>query len=174
MERCYKTFVSVGNAKQHFSRMLEAVRETIHLLPRPILIQCGHTPFISNDCDVIEFISMDLFVQHVSQAEILILHAGAGSVLHAIHANKYPILMPRRAEFNEHINDHQVGFAKKLQSADKVFMADNTDTLDCGIKKVKEIIHFNSVKNNKSLAFDIIKNRLELILDKENEKCHEN
>lgn len=122
MEPCYKTFVSVGNAKQHFTRLLNVVHEQWEHLPKPILIQRGHTPFESTTCDLIDFVNMDEFIKYVNHAEVLLLHAGAGSILHSLKSGKCPIVMPRLAQFNEHVNDHQLDFAQVLHQDGKAIM----------------------------------------------------
>lgn len=159
MAPCYKTFISLGNSKQHFSRLLEAVKAYATLLPKPILVQCGHTPTLQiAECDVIDFISMDTFTQMVANAEILILHAGAGSVLHAVKSGKRPIVMPRRAVFNEHINDHQLEFAKALNALGKVVMIEEAQEMVGALGEVrKEVVVGN---NQNSQLSDAIKNLL--------------
>jgi UDP-N-acetylglucosamine transferase subunit ALG13 len=57
------------------------------------------------------------------------MHAGAGSIMHAVEAGKVPVVMPRRAAFGEHVNDHQVEFAQALAEAGKVVMANTPDDL---------------------------------------------
>lgn len=160
MEHCYKTFISVGNAKQHFSRLLTSIDALADILPHPILVQSGHTPFKSSVCDVVDFIAMDDFTQYVSQAEILILHAGAGSLLHAMKAQKYPIVVPRKAQFNEHVNDHQVAFANMLQTEGKAMMVEDTSKLReaiCAIKQRKQTTSHISLP---SRASEVINNLL--------------
>lgn len=166
MDRCYKTFVSIGNAKQDFSRLLNAIANQIHLFPQPILIQSGHTHFVSDKCDVVEFIDMDTFVECVKQAEILVLHAGAGSTLHSIRAGKIPILMPRRADFSEHVNDHQVAFAQMLDESGKAIIINDENDLITAINKIKNQSIQRQDTQSYSKVFNTIKTRLELILDK--------
>ena len=61
---------------------------------------------------------------HVAGSELLILHAGAGSVIHAVHAGKVPVVMPRRARDGEHVDDHQVEFARELARAGRIVVAE--------------------------------------------------
>lgn len=58
------------------------------------------------------------------------MHAGAGSVIHAIRAGKFPVIMPRRIAYAEHVNDHQVEFAQALAAVDKVIMLENPQDLE--------------------------------------------
>ncbi|MFD0482560.1 glycosyltransferase [Kineococcus sp. GCM10028916] len=44
----------------------------------------------------------------MESADVVVAHAGVGSALAAMRAGAFPILVPRRVEFGEHIDDHQV------------------------------------------------------------------
>jgi UDP-N-acetylglucosamine transferase subunit ALG13 len=72
---------------------------------------------------------MEEFGQFVAQAELLILHAGAGSVIHAIQAGKIPVVMPRFAKYGELVDDHQLEFARALAEMGKVVLAKEPDDL---------------------------------------------
>jgi len=117
------TFVSVGNATQPFSRLLEGVAAIAHKLPQPVFVQFGSTPFRSAECESAQWLAMPEFERRAAEAELLILHAGAGSVLHAVQAGKLPVVMPRRAGCGEHVDDHQLEFARALADAGKVVLA---------------------------------------------------
>lgn len=160
MELCYKTFVSLGNAKQSFKRLLEAVLNSIELLPSPILIQCGHTAFTTTKCTVIDFLSMEEFIKCVEQCEVIILHAGAGSVLHAIRCQKKPIVMPRLAKFNEMVNDHQLEFSRILHSQNKVVMINDNNELQ-DVLKSKQFLRGNIPFSQNTVMI----NKIQKILD---------
>ena len=130
------TFVSVGNAKQPFRRLLDAVAHLVPHLPQPVIVQHGHTPFASAACRVTAFMGMEEFARHIETAELLILHAGAGSVIHAIEAGKRPIVMPRRADLGEHVNNHQIEFSRVLAEAGKVVVAETPERLGEAIAAV--------------------------------------
>ena len=49
------------------------------------------------------------------EADLVIAHAGTGVALEALGAGKLPVLIPRRAEFSEHIDDHQEQIADMLK-----------------------------------------------------------
>lgn len=123
------TFVTLGNANQPFSRLLDAVVACADQLPKPIIVQHGHTLFDDPDCEAYPFLDMEQFVEHLQAAEVVIIHAGAGSVLHAIREGKLPIVMPRRAQFGEHVDDHQLEFARELADAGRVIMIESDDEL---------------------------------------------
>lgn len=123
------TFVSIGNALQPFTRLLEGVRRIAAHLPQPVVIQHGHTDFQDGTCQPIPFVGMDEFTRYIRDADLLIMHAGAGSVIHAVAAGKIPVIMPRRAVLGEHVNDHQAEFARALAETGKAVVADSPEDL---------------------------------------------
>lgn len=133
------TFVSVGNATQSFSRLLDEVVRLEATLPQPVIVQHGQTPFKSDACQIIQFLAMSEFERIVAEAELLILHAGAGSVIHAVHAGKVPVVMPRRSAYGEHVDDHQIEFAEALAAASRVVLADDAPDLAKAVQRAIDI-----------------------------------
>ena len=118
------TFVSVGNATQPFSRLLDAVAAIAGDLPQPVFVQSGHTPFRADGCENVPFLDMNEFQSLVGRSKLLIMHAGAGSVITAVRAGKVPAVMPRSVRYGEHVDDHQVEFARELRRAGRIVVAD--------------------------------------------------
>jgi UDP-N-acetylglucosamine transferase subunit ALG13 len=133
------TFVSLGNATQPFPRLLAAVAAAEALLPRPLLVQHGATPaeamagLQGTTCHA--FLPMAAFERLVMEARLLILHAGAGSVIHAVRAGKRPVVMPRRQQPGEHVDDHQLEFARALAASGHVLLAESAEDLPQAIEK---------------------------------------
>ncbi len=124
------TFVSVGNARQPFPRLLDALRPLATMLPRPIVVQHGHTPFAASGFEAIAFMGMEEFETRLAAAQLVIIHAGAGSLMHALAARKVPVVMPRQARHGEHVNDHQVELAQALADTDRIALANEAEDLD--------------------------------------------
>ena len=78
---------------------------------------------------------MDEFAHRMAEADLLILHAGAGSVIHAVRAGKVPVVVPRRAQFGEHVDDHQVEFARELARMGKLVVCEDTDHLASAVNE---------------------------------------
>jgi UDP-N-acetylglucosamine transferase subunit ALG13 len=120
------TFVTVGNATQPFARLLEAVERlaVAGALPGPVVVQSGHNPgFVSRVCVVRPFLNMDEFEARVASATLVIGHAGAGTIVHALAAGRTPVVMPRRAMYGELIDDHQADFVRRLANERRVIPA---------------------------------------------------
>lgn len=142
------TFVSLGNALQPFTRLLEGISRLATRFPQPVIVQHGHTPFRDGACQLVLFLGMQEFIEHVRKADLLIMHAGAGSIMHAVEAGKVPVVMPRRAAFGEHVNDHQVEFAQALAEAGKVVMANTPDDLARAAEEAMARQKLMQVKHN--------------------------
>jgi len=73
--------------------------------------------------------SMEDFEQEIERAALLILHAGAGAILHALSCGKTPVVMPRRLEYSEHVDNHQLDFARALARAGRVILTEEPSDL---------------------------------------------
>ena len=51
------------------------------------------------------------------------VEAGAGAILHALADGRTPVLMPRRARYDEHVDDHQAELALHLARLGRVVVA---------------------------------------------------
>ena len=141
------TFVSVGNATQPFNRLLEAVGKIAVDLPQPVFVQYGagslaNLPGFSGA----PYLDMDAFEQHMQEAKLLILHAGAGSVIHALRAGKIPVIVPRLARLGEHVDNHQQEFAEELAKTGKVMVAHDAATMTVAVARA--LAHQKSNNNS--------------------------
>ncbi|MDA8044197.1 MAG: glycosyltransferase [Actinomycetota bacterium] len=50
----------------------------------------------------------------MEQADVVVAHAGIGSAVGVLQAGRLPVLVPRRREFGEHIDDHQATIGRAL------------------------------------------------------------
>jgi UDP-N-acetylglucosamine transferase subunit ALG13 len=66
---------------------------------------------------------MDEFLRLVEQADLVIAHAGAGTLLNVLRAGKVPVVMPRRKRYGEHVDDHQMELVEALGSTGWVIPA---------------------------------------------------
>ena len=50
----------------------------------------------------------------MAEADVVVAHAGVGAALAAFEVGKCPLLVPRRASRDEHVDDHQIQIATEL------------------------------------------------------------
>lgn len=63
-------------------------------------------------------------------ADVIVAHAGMGSILMAAEAGKPIVIMPRRADLGEHRNDHQRDTAARMASLSNVHVAEDAEALE--------------------------------------------
>ncbi len=141
------TFVTVGNARQPFTRLLDAVSKHAASLPQPVVVQYGHTPFKDERCECVQFVGMEDFIHHIKTADLLIMHGGLGSAINALQAHKKPVVMPRRVEYGEHINNHQVEFVQLLAKDGKIVPIASEADLPGAVLKVRELRRLETASN---------------------------
>tara|TARA_X000000950_G_C13845726_1_gene632240 strand:- start:301 stop:792 length:492 start_codon:yes stop_codon:yes gene_type:complete len=116
-------FITIGNEYRNFQRMNDLVIFLANKLPQEeFIFQYGHSEIekqIPKNIKIHKFISRTEFKINLTNAKFVITHAGAGTLLQCFEKNIIPFVLPRRAELNEHLNNHQLDilnqfFEKKL------------------------------------------------------------
>jgi UDP-N-acetylglucosamine transferase subunit ALG13 len=129
------TFVSVGNATQPFQRLIDAVLRLVPCLPQPVAIQHGNTALKDARCIGQAFMGMEEFAESIARAELIIMHGGAGSIIHAIKAGKVPVVMPRLAEYGEIVDNHQLELAFALAQSGRIVLARDPSKLSEAVRE---------------------------------------
>jgi UDP-N-acetylglucosamine transferase subunit ALG13 len=134
-------FVTVGNARQGFSRLVSAVDALCGsgaFGEEPVVVQRGHTGGDSlAHCQSVDFLPSDDFDRHLSEASLVVCHGGT-TQLSAIKLGKIPIVMPRLQRFGEHINDHQVQLVQALAAEGLVVPAYEPGDLAAAITEARQ------------------------------------
>ncbi len=87
-----------------------------------------------------DFISPELFDEHFNKADLIISHAGMGTIISALTIGKPIIVMPRLASNHEHRNDHQLATARSFEKLDYVKAVYNEAELIQALDEAKKII----------------------------------
>ena len=110
-----RVVVSLGTQGFGFRRLLDRL---VKVIPDDVevLWQTGPTDTDGLDIDARPSVPNAEFHEAIENADVLISHAGAGIALTALGAGKMPLLVPRRVEFDEHIDDHQQQISRSLSN----------------------------------------------------------
>jgi UDP-N-acetylglucosamine transferase subunit ALG13 len=122
-------FVTVGT-QLAFDRLISTVNDWAGKNPKvDIFAQTGPTSleirFLRHKAFISPASADDLF----KQAELIVSHAGMGSILSAQKYKKPIIIVPRKAALGEHRNDHQIATAKWLNSKPGISVAWSVEEL---------------------------------------------
>jgi beta-1,4-N-acetylglucosaminyltransferase len=108
-------FVTVGNDFRDFSRLIKKIDEIVPHIHRETIIQRGHSKYLPINVKYFDFVPIDSATKYIKASELVISHAGIGTII-LCKENAIPlIILPRRKKYNEHMNDHQMEIAQMLE-----------------------------------------------------------
>ena len=129
------TFVSIGNSANDFSRLLNEVKRIAHLLPQPVIVQHGRTPFSAENIQHFGFVDAEQFQVFLKECTVFITHGCGGSVFSAIRLGKKAVVVPRRGHLKEVVDDHQVTFGTELAKLGQIELVLDTNDLKFAVQR---------------------------------------
>jgi UDP-N-acetylglucosamine transferase subunit ALG13 len=107
-------FVTVGT-QMPFDRLIRGVDRWARARGRrDVIAQTGPTGYRPAHLKVRPFVESGEFRQLVEDCEVMVAHAGIGSILTALDLGKRVLVMPRRALLGEHRNEHQLATVRNF------------------------------------------------------------
>lgn len=150
-------FVTVGTHEQPFNRLIKAIDDMVAdgTITEEVIIQRGYSTYKPNHCKYFDLIPWEEMQKYNKEANVIITHGGPASFIDILSLGKTPIVVPRQAKFNEHVNDHQLEFAKQLVSrSENIILVENVNELGKAIDLVKKSNLVDYESNN--LNFNLI------------------
>jgi len=110
-------FVTLGTHPQQFDRLLREVDSLVSSkkIKEPVFAQTGHSTYKPKNFESKKFLPIGEFNKQLKGASLVITHAGEGNIGLCKNLPKKMIVVPRRKEFQEHTNDHQLELAKVVE-----------------------------------------------------------
>ena len=117
-------FVTVGNTDP-FDRLIRAVeRWSIARTPREdICAQIGAGEFVPTSFPTDRFLDPLAFESRFKGAELVISHAGMGTIITALELGKPLLVMPKRASLGEQRNEHQLATVEHVCGKNSIWVA---------------------------------------------------
>ena len=133
-------FLSLGTHEQPFERAARRVAELARE-DRPVLIQHGATPPAEDLPHVrwTEYVGYDEMRELIEDSAAFVCHAGVGSVLTALTLGVTPIVMARRPDLAEHIDDHQLLFTQMLGQRELAIVPGDDEDLEGPLERVRAL-----------------------------------
>jgi UDP-N-acetylglucosamine--N-acetylmuramyl-(pentapeptide) pyrophosphoryl-undecaprenol N-acetylglucosamine transferase len=121
-----RVVVTLGIHKYTFRRLVERL---VELLPpeAEVLWQVGVTDVGDLPIEPTPDLPHAELTEAMARADVVISHAGVGSALGALAAGRRPILVPRRPEYDEIVDDHQQQAARELDRRGLALMREVDD-----------------------------------------------
>ena len=116
-------FITAGT-QLPFDRLVEVIDEIASQhKDTTFVIQALNSKFEARHVKVIDFISAAQFDHYVEESQLIISHAGMGTIITALVKKKPIIVMPRLLKYKEHRNEHQLGTCKQMDKLGYVHVA---------------------------------------------------
>ena len=114
-------FVTVGTHEQPFDRLVQYLDEqkAAGIITEEVIIQTGYSNYEPVHCTWSKLLPYAEMVKNVEQARIVITHGGPSSFIMPLQVGKTPVVVPRQEKFGEHVNDHQLIFARQVEQRQK-------------------------------------------------------
>ena len=130
-------FVTVGTDHHPFDRLIGWMDRWLEAGGSErfrCLIQIGTSrpPGLAEHRDYLSYQEMETAL---NEATAVVCHGGPGSVMMCRWAGKKPIVVPRRHDLGEHVDDHQVTFARKLAGEGEFDLAEDEGTLGTHLER---------------------------------------
>ena len=154
-------FVTVGTHEQPFNRLIKKVDDLVANgdIKEKVIVQTGFSTYMPKYCEAHKMMSFNEMQQALKDARIVITHGGPSSFIMPLQIGKIPIVVPRKHEFNEHVNDHQVLFCRAVEERmgtiivveDICLLSDTIQNYSNIVKTKKNVTQNNNFRFNKDL-----------------------
>jgi UDP-N-acetylglucosamine transferase subunit ALG13 len=147
-------FVTVGTHDQGFERLVRKIDELVKgkKIKDKVVIQTGYTDYKPKVCKWFKFVNPQNFEQLCKKSDLIITHAGVGSIMTCLKFGKATIVVPRLKKFGEHRDDHQLQITKELEKQGEVLAVYDVDQLKNVISKARTWKPKKTSKENKILS----------------------
>jgi len=162
-------FVTVGS-QLPFDRLVKAMDVWAGLNKEiKVVVQTGETDFIAKHCHIKNYIEPVEWEKLLQEAELVIAHAGMGTILKCIDNHKPLVILPRKWKLGEIRNDHQLATVKYFENISGICIANDTEKLFKAIKNIQSnehtIVNSNSNSNSNSKNLEKLINELRVFSD---------
>jgi UDP-N-acetylglucosamine transferase subunit ALG13 len=130
-----------------FDRLIKAMDALAPSLGMPVIAQTGKGSYQPQHMDARVKIAPAEFEALVKEAQLIVSHAGIGTVLTAARCAKPILLVPRRAALGEHRNDHQLATVGKLAGRPGILVAQDENELPERIAEGLALKDWSSVQS---------------------------
>jgi UDP-N-acetylglucosamine transferase subunit ALG13 len=130
-------FVTVGTDHHPFDRLVGWIDDWLAGGAEErvrCLIQTGTSmPPLRTEFD--QYFGYQQMETFLAEASVVVCHGGPGTVMMARWAGKRPIVVPRRHDLREHVDDHQVAFARRIAAEGEIALAEDAAALTAHLEQ---------------------------------------
>lgn len=157
--------VLLGTQNNSFHRLLEEIEKNIDNgnINDEVIVQAGFTKYKSNKMKIFGMTTNKKLEELVERADLIITHAGLGSIEMGLEKNKKIIAVPRLKKYGEHVNDHQIDLEKEFAKKGLIIGTNAVSDLSYAIEKSKKFVPNKYKKTREEKVVNIIKTFIDKI-----------
>lgn len=137
-------FVVVGGGPFYgFNRLVEAMDRFAEKSQDKVVIQKGCSTYEPKYAKAVDFLTFSKYLDLYKRADIIVGHAGAGTVLLSRILKKSLVIVPRSHKKNEIFDRHQIEMGQRLSEVpgiEVVFDASDLSGTISGLEVAKKVI----------------------------------
>lgn len=103
-----RIFSTVGSQQFQFNRLIKALDQLGLNRKYEIFVQIGYSTYTPSNINFVKFMDRKMFEEHIKECDIVITHAGTGSIISSLRIGKPVIAIPRLKKYGEHVDNHQL------------------------------------------------------------------
>ena len=85
-----------------------------------------------------KFLDKDEFSEMIGKADLLIVHSGVGTIITGLKNKKPVVVFPRKVEYGEHVDNHQLEIAEAFAEKNLVLLCNDEKQLLEAINTARE------------------------------------
>lgn len=128
-----KVVAVCGTHHQPFDRLVRALDAMASESTVDVWIQYGDSTPPSH-ADGARVVARDALQERIAGADVVVTHGGPGAIWDALDARRATVVVPRRRRHGEHVDDHQVAFARHLERHGQVTVVDDVALLPAAVR----------------------------------------
>jgi UDP-N-acetylglucosamine transferase subunit ALG13 len=144
--------VTIGMHTKGFERLVKKMDEIAGKIDEEVIMQIGTTKYKPKNARYFRFRSYSKIQELNRKARVVVAHAGTGSVITALEQKTPVIIVPRRKDYNEVIDNQQLDFAEMVEKIEGIKVIYNLEELEKALKEnssKQDIISKNESKLEK-------------------------
>jgi beta-1,4-N-acetylglucosaminyltransferase len=130
-------FVTSGSSLP-FDRLIRTIDQSVAdgIISEDVFGQIGRGRYEPQNFSFARFLAKEEFDSRIRAASLVIGHAGIGTIVQSLESGTPLLVLPRRKEFGEVVNDHQVITAQKFEELGHI-VSFEPETLAAQLERVR-------------------------------------
>ncbi len=131
--------VLLGTQQNDFHRLLQEVEKNIQSgeIQDEVVVQAGFTKYNSSNMKIFDVVPKEDLENMIEKADLIITHAGVGSIEMSLEKGKKVITVPRLKKYGEHVNDHQIQLEREFNDKGLLIGIDDVENLSSALARAQ-------------------------------------